>query len=746
MTAQTDYVDYIDYTPPKTPVHFPRVDEFRRLGRENKDGRYTIYYADMLNKFKAEAIRATEYEPDGLIRGGLVAKYILQHAPVMFEPQDLFATFPLVPRTAEEGWNYTRELGNLPSCSGNYIHIALDYETLLKKGIRGVLFDIDEKQKNLADDDTSDETKRKHSLYESMRMSLEAVLIYANRYREEAGRLMSEETDPVRQTELARIYDALAKVPSEPAETFFEAMQSIQIFHFAMISVETHGISLGRMDYLLHNFYENDLASGKITPSEAAEWLQLLILRSDIMSGQADSIILAGSDPDGKTFWNDLSYFILDGVRALRQRGPQIWFRYADGLPLSLLRKSFVSLREGTSHPGFFNDGVAVPALVRAGFSEEHALDYVSCQCVEISSAGRSLNLCAHTYYNLAKPIEVLLNKGKPMIEIENNAWASVWDGKDFPEDVPLDYDTFEDFMNAYEQYLRYLLRWSVQSSNNILSHRPVITLTLCSALIQGCIETGKSLLDGGALYNQTFPNFTSLVTAADSFAAIKKCVYEDKKLTLDELADLCRNNFEGNEATRLYLLNKCPKYGNDDPEVDKYAKFIYDIVADEFSKHKNVFDAAYAPQYFAFHASGTQAYNMAATPDGRLHGEAPSGTLGGDLGRETKGLTALFNSATSLDHTFSSGGLNVNVRLTQTILDTDEDMDKMIDLLIAYFHKGGMEVQINCVSKETLLDAQKHPEKHKDLCVRIAGQSVYFIELAPVLQQQVINRVEHGA
>ena len=724
-----------EYAPPETPLHFPRIDELYFLSKENKDGRFTEYYSVWLDKFKADAIKSTGHEKDGLVRGGMVALHMMQNVPVQIEPQDRFAAFALVPRTNEGTWENSRMLHTLPSCSGNYIHIALDYETLLDRGIKGLLADIGEKQKSHADS----------AFHKSAKLSLEAVLVYADRYREEAARLLSEETDPARRFELERIRDALAKVPYEPAGSFFEALQSLFIFHFAMNSIESHGISIGRLDYLLDRFYREDLAAGRIIPEEVSEWVQLLMFRANVMNGQADSIVLAGSTPDGGPFWNDLTYFVLDGIRALRQRGPQIWFRYADGVPRSLLARSFVCLREGTAQPGFFYDGVAVPALVRAGFSKEHALDYVSCQCVEISSAGRSQNLCAHSYYNLAKPVEVLLNGGKPIVEADNNFLNDAnWNGKNFPADIPVDYETFEDLLDAYEKYLRYLLRASIKHSDDILAYRPEIIMTLSSALIQGCIESGKSLLEGGALYNQTFPNFTSLVTAADSLAAIRKCVYEDKKLTLGELAGLCRDNFRENEGMRQYLLNRCPKYGNDDPEVDGLAKFIYDIIADEIAKHKNIFGAAYAPQYFGFHAPSTHAYTTAATPDGRLHGEATAGTLGGDMGRERKGLTALFCSATSFDHTLSSGGLNVNARLLPTILETEEDIDKIVDLLVAYFHKGGMEVQINCISKEILLDAQKHPENYRDLCVRISGQSAYFNDLSRTFQEQIIKRVEH--
>jgi len=736
-------IDDINLYEPEIYSHFPRVYEFRRLLSENKDGRFTEYFGDWLKKFRVDAIRATENEKDGVVRGGMVAEYMLKHVPVIIEPQDVFATFGLVPRTYEETNELDAILNELPSCIGNFIHFALDYKRLFKTGIEGLLQEIESNEKKLSPD-ASDDNKR--NFYRSARLSLGAILMYADRYREEAERLLANETDPVRMLELERIRDALKNVPYKPAETLFEAMQSLQIFQFAMCTVENLGVSIGRVDFILHNYYENDLAAGRVTKAEAAEWIQLLMIRSVIICGHADSFILAGSSLDGKPFWNDITYFILDGVRALRLRSPQIWFRYANGLPRSLLRRAVMALREGTSHPGFFNDAVSVPAMTRAGITEEHAYDYVACQCTELSSAGRSAHFCGAMYYNLAKPIEILLNKGKALVDEKlNNPWSGYWPDLTFPDDIPIDHDNFDNLLNAYEFYLRSLLKSGIRANRNTINWKPAIVLTITSTLVDRCIESGKAILEGGALYNQTYINFTGLVTAADSLAAIRKCVFEDKKLTLDGLAEICRNNYESSENIRLYLLNKCPKFGNDDPKADSLAKFIYDIVADELFKHKNVYGDTFAPQYFGLTIPEYQAYTLAATPDGRLYGEAPSGTLGGDLGRDSNGMTALFNSVTSFDHTLSSGGLNVNLRINQTVLNTDEDMEKMIDLLISYFEKGGMEVQINCISKDILLDAQKHPEKHKDLCVRIAGQSTHFITLGPAQQLQVINRVEHN-
>ncbi|MCL2665448.1 MAG: hypothetical protein FWE82_07540, partial [Defluviitaleaceae bacterium] len=637
---------------------------------ENKCGRFPENYFKYAFKFKAEAIRETEGEQDSLIRGGLVAQYVLRNVPVAIEPQDLFATFGLTVRNQKECDEYHRAMWSLPWCGGTYIHFAPDYAALIKKGVKGLLAEISAKEKD----------GNNLSFYTSAKTTLAAVLEYAERFRLEAERLIAETTDEARRFELTRMRDALARVPFEPAQTLYEAMQSISLFHSCVGIVESNGISLGRMDYVLGEFYEADLAAGRITKDDAAEWIQCMMLRSEFMSGQGDSLILAGSRPNGAPFWNDITYFILGGVRALRQRGPQIWFRYTDGLPRDLLRECFVCLREGTSHPGFFNDRVSVAALEKAGCTHEHALDYVSCQCIEISPAGCSHTLCGHGYHNLAKPIELLINGGKHMVDETND--FSAWPDYTLPEDASLEFNTFENFLDTYEKYLRALLRAVVARSNKRMESPPPIVTTLCATVVRDCIARGRSLMEGGAVYNQVFPNFTSLVTAADSLAAIEQCVFKDKFITMEELACACRENFEGREDVRLYLLNRCPKYGNDNPAADRLAKFIYDVVADELFKHKNIYGETFAPQYFALHASGTHAFSMAATPDGRRHGEAPSGTLGGDLGRELNGLTALFNSVTSFDHSMSSGGLNVNLRLNATILTTEEDLDKMVDLL----------------------------------------------------------------
>ena len=720
-----------------------RAKEFLKLKQENKNGLYTEY-CPWMQIYRTNAMKATADEKNDLIRGGKAAMHILCAVPVDIAPYEVFATYGLVGHSQEDIDSSAYPWKGFPYNYATHNHISLDYKKLLERGISGILAEIDEKLAALDQFSDDEDVKRKLSFYESLKLSLDAVLCYADRFKKEAQRLLALESDPSRKRELERLALTLEKVPLQPAETFFEVLQSLLIYYFAMRIVTCEWISVGRLDYILHEYYERDLAQGLITRKEAAELLQVPRIKSAIMTGQSDSFILAGSNADGTPFWNDITYFILDATQELSLRGPQLWFRYAPGQPRELMRRALQPIKKGNAQPGFYNDAVAVPAMLRAGFSLEHSYDYVCCQCVELSPQGRSSILSAYYYRNLAKLIEILMNNGKQMIEDDP---LRPWTLKEVPDHISLKFDTFEDFQKAYEEYLRCQLRQHVKDTNEILAAgaKMEINFTISSALLDGCIESGLCALDGGALYNQSFPNFSGQVTAADSLAAIRQYVFEEKKATLEELAQMCKDNFEGNEDVRQYLLNRCPKYGNGDPRADSLVGWIVGIIDDELLKHRNIFGDVYAAQQFGFTAVDRQATKLAATPDGRLYGEAPSATLGGDLGRERNGITALFNSVTSFDHTASPGGLNVNLRISPSILAKDDDLEKMIDLLITYFQNGGMEVQVNCVSKETLIDAQKRPEKYKDLCIRVSGQSLYFVELGIALQNQIISRVEHS-
>ena len=699
--------------------------------------------------YRNAAYRETEGIVCDLERGAAVTEIILSRVPVSILPQETVATYGLVAHTKEQRDGAWKGVEGYPGMQATRSHIAMDYGKVLAVGVKGILAEINAGEARLAeagpglDEGGIAAAERKASFYASAGRSLKALLHYADRFRAEAARLANSEPDPGRRGELSRIAESLGRVPNEPAQGFFDALQSMMICFFALRMVAFgEPNSVGRMDYLLDGYYRRDLASGKVTARQAAELLQVPRIMSAIMTGQSDSITIAGSRPDGGPFWNDLTYFILDATSGLRLQGPQIWFRYAPGQPKGLLERALEPIRGGMAQPGFFNDAVAVEAMARAGYAKEHARDYVSCQCVEITPQGRSNVMSGYLYANLAKPLEVILGGGEEMVE---DPKFKYWSDGHVPESALRGFDDFESLMEAYEEYLGHLLSVIRERADSALSHRARVSLTLSSALLEGCVEKGVPANEGGATYNQTFPTFTGLVTAADSLAAIEKAVFEDGVVSLAELAEACRENYAGREWLRQYLLNRCPKYGNEDGAADGIALRIMRAVDGGLTPYRNLYGAQFGPQYFGWKVIDEQSYTLAATPDGRRHGETPTGTFGGDQGRDRNGLTALLNSTASLDHTLAPGGLNVNARISASILGTDEDVGKMADALIAYFKSGGMEVQVNCVSKEQLLDAQRNPDGYRDLCIRVSGQSLYFTELGLALQNQIISRAEHG-
>jgi len=684
------------------------------------------------DSFRLNAVKANDDEKDPYLRGGKITRDILKTLPTVIEPLDIFASNALTKMPPVPGaYDEMVKLPEAGYCLGNLGHSTLNYAKAMKKGIKGLLNDIDESEK-----------ESKSNFFESMKMSLDGMLCYANNYKEEAKRLLNAEANEKRRFELERIIAALDRVPFEPAETLFEAVQVLLLYHFAGLLVNVNSNMWGRVDFILDEYYKKDIALGRISPEDASEWMQYIYEKTSELHDLGDAMTIGGCDYDGNPFWNDLTYFILDGLKAVRHHHPQIGFRYAEGMPKELLIRAFEPLLSGVPQPGFFCDNITIAALERAGFSTRDARDYVNCACVELSSAGRSNILSGYTYHNIAKPIEFLLNKGEAMIEERDIPHA--WTRYEFPEDIPVEFSSFEEFQESYRLYLGYLIKLLVERTNGHLSHKPSVVYPLSSVLIDDCIETGVAVTDGGARYKHTFPNFVGLVTAADSLSAIRQCVYEDKKLTLEELADLCKTNYEGHEDIRLYLLNKCPKFGNGDKTADTMVKWVYNIVAEELGRHENIFGIKYAPCYFGEMQYVLQAHHTAATPDGRRLGEAVTPTLGGDNGRDRSGLTALINSVTVFDHALSAGGLSANFAISPFAFKGEEDVDVLISALLTYFEKGGMQAQFNHVSSEKLKEAQQNPENHGNLLVRVAGFSGYFVNQVREIQDQIIERTEH--
>jgi len=689
---------------------------------------------------RAQATRDSAYEPDPLLRGGLIEARTLELLPISIDPLHIFAASAIIPATEEERTAAAAYLGMQPPQHGHSHHISLDYAKLVRLGVRGILAEIEAFETRL---DATPENAERRLFYAGARLALAGLVQYGARYREEATRLLRHETDPQRQRELQRIADALARVPFEPATTLFEAIQSMLLLHFGSRANEADS-AVGRLDYYLDAYYQRDLDTGRITREEAAQWMQMLLAQLLELSRFSDCIVLAGCEADGVTpFANDLTYFILDAMAHLCLPGPQLGFRYSPGHPRDLLRRAMACVYAGSAHPGFFNDPVAISGLQRAGMTREQAADYANCNCVELTSAGRSYIISGYNYTNLVKPIEIMLNGGTPLVE--ETDWWSTWRLPPSMTILPQEYPTFDAFLAAYEQYLDAIITQLVADTNATFSNHDGTLLPLSSVFIDGCLARGRHARLGGAVCSQTFPSFVGFANAVDALAAIRQAVYEEQVVTLVELATACRENFaEGAELLR-YLRTRCPKYGNDDQKADALAERLYNRIADRFQGLRNWVGQAYAPQYFGFMSHAARGQYTAATPDGRLRGASVAGTLGGDYGADIAGPTALLASVTRLDHTRASGGVAVNMTLSPAALRTEEDRERVLDLLLTYFSLGGMQLQYNYITSDILRAAQQQPDQYRRLMVRVAGYADRFVCLPRNLQDEIISRTQHG-
>jgi len=723
--------------PPVVPSVVPLLPRAAALAAECQTGRgwgvwNNLWWHAM--PYKAQALREHADEPDPALRAGKVQARVFELAAVEIAPLQIFAACGIMPVWTPELLKEAAETVNKNPMQGHSHHTSIDYAKLIRLGVRGLLEEIDDSQaKHRQAGDAAAVT-----FLDAMKIALQGLVAYGRRYREEAARHLQTETDPARRAELQRIVDALARVPYEPATTMFEAMQSMLLLHFGVRLMEPDS-AVGRLDLMLDAHYRRDLAEGRLTQTQAAEMIQLFMAHLQELSIWSDAVVVGGSLSDGSPFWNDLTYFVLDAVAQLNTVGPGIGFRWSDGMPRELLRRAARCVQAGTSHPGFWNDTVTIPAMVRGGFKPEHAVDYVNCNCIELASAGRTAIFSGYNYTNLVKPIEFMLNGGRPVVPEYDN-----WPGAvpPPPADMPMMWETFDQFRDAYGRYVRHTVAALVAETNALMSswvtHAP---LPLSSAFIDGCIERGLHCMRGGALYGQTFPSFVGLANAVDSLAAVRQAVFEDGRFTLAELGEFCREDFAGREAERLYLLHRCPKFGNGDARVDDLMRWLVELLAAELAAYRNPDGKVYGAQYFGFKAQAARGTVTGATPDGRRRGASVSGSFGGDHGTDVQGPTALIRSATCFDHTLAPGGLCVNAAFHPSALRTEADLEKFVDLVLAYFDLGGMQVQFNCIRRETLEAAQRLPEQHRNLLVRVAGYTDRFVLLEKNLQEEIISR-----
>ena len=686
---------------------------------------------------------------------------------------------------------------------GNYFyngigHVCVQYDKVLKIGYRGI---ITEAKEALAKLDFSDaEYIDRVNFLEAVIESCEAVIEYARRYSRLARELAGKEKNPDRRRELEVIAKNCAHVPEFGATTFHEACQSFWFVQLLLqIESSGHSISPGRFDRYMYPYYKADLDAGKITKEQAQELLDCIWVKfndinkvRDAVSadgfagyGMFQNLIVGGQDEHGMDSTNDLSYMCIEAAMHVPLPQPSISIRVWNGSPESLLIKAAALTRLGTGLPAYYNDEVIIPSIMARGLTLEDARDYCIIGCVEPQKGGKTDGWHDAAFFNMCRPLELAFSNG-------------VDKGKKIGPDTGdvANMKTFEEFYNAYKTQQSYMIKLLVNANNAIdAAHAKRCPLPFQSCMVDDCIGRGKSLQEGGAVYNFTGPQGFGIANNTDGLVAIKQLVFEEKKVTLAEMREALKANFgygiEGAAAERLtteiaielakegleitpraveeiyrevttasaideatkaryreikrLIDETCPKYGNDIYEVDMFARDVANSYTKEVEKYKNVRGGIFQAGLYPVSANVPLGGTTGATPDGRLAYTPLADGIGPASGRDVKGPTATANSVAKLEQGVASNGTLLNQKFHPSALEGMMGLTKFVALIRSYFDQKGMHVQFNVVTKETLLDAQKNPEKYKTLVVRVAGYSALFTTLSKSLQDDIINRTEQG-
>lgn len=684
---------------------------------------------------------------------------------------------------------------------GNYFyngvgHVTVKYEEVLEIGFAGIRAKAEERKKKL---DLADGNYQRQSRFlEAVIISCDAAIEYARRY----ARLALEEadncTDAQRKEELLKIAQNCANVPEKGATGFYEACQSFW-FVQQLLQIESsgHSISPGRFDQYMYPYYQRDMESGKITREFAQElmdciWVKLNDLNKcrDAVSAEGfagyslfQNLIAGGQNADGLDVTNDLSFMCIQASMHVFLPQPSLSVRVWNKTPHEFLIRAAELTRTGIGLPAYYNDEVIIPSLVSRGLTLQDAREYNIIGCVEPQKAGKTEGWHDAAFFNMCRPLELVFSNGKD---------KGIQIGPETGEVEEM--DTFEKFFHAYQSQMEYAIRLLVNADNAIdMAHAERCPLPFLSSMVDDCIERGKTVQEGGAVYNFTGPQGFGVANMADSLYAVKKLVYDEKRISMGELKEALRTNYgEGlREEDILYmtqeiaedmrrdgrivgreeievilhtfletlespqvkengdrirkLIEEVPKFGNDIPEVDVFAREVAYTYTKPLQNYRNPRGGMFQAGLYPVSANVPLGAQTGATPDGRLAYQPVADGVSPSAGKDVNGPTAAANSVARLDHYIASNGTLFNQKFHPSALSGRRGLENFVGLIRSYFDQKGSHMQFNVVSRETLLDAQKHPENYAHLVVRVAGYSALFTTLSRSLQDDIIRRTEQG-
>lgn len=684
---------------------------------------------------------------------------------------------------------------------GNYFyngvgHVTVQYDKVLAIGYAGIKAEAQAELDKLSLAD-GDYQKRSRFL-EAVLISCDAVITYARRYAKLALAESEKCSNPVRRKELLAIAQNCVNVPEKGATNFYEACQSFW-FVQQLLQIESsgHSISPGRFDQYMYPYYEADRNKGILTREFTQElmdciWVKLNDLNKcrDAASAEGfagyslfQNLIAGGQNKDGVDVTNDLSFMSIQATKHVFLPQPSFSVRVWNGCPHEFLVKAADLTRTGIGFPAYYNDEVVIPSLMSRGLTLEDAREYNIIGCVEPQKAGKTEGWHDAAFFNMCRPLELVFQNGK-----DNGIKVGLQTGN--VEDMK----TFEEVYDAYKKQMNYAIELLVNADNAIdVAHAERCPLPYLSCMVDDCMKRGKSVQEGGAVYNFTGPQGFGVANMADSLYAIKRLVFEEKKVTLKEYKEALATNYgQGLDSTvvaamtteiatqlkatgqsigekeiaailktvvaasqapevkrngerLLALIEEIPKFGNDEAEVDVFARDVAYTYTRPLENYKNPRGGIYQAGLYPVSANVPLGAQTGATPDGRLAHTPVADGVSPSAGKDTNGPTAAANSVSRLDHGIASNGTLFNQKFHPSALSGREGLEKFVGLIRSYFDQKGSHMQFNVVSKETLIDAQKNPEQYKHLVVRVAGYSALFTTLSKSLQDDIINRTEQG-
>lgn len=600
---------------------------------------------------------------------------------------------------------------------GQDSHMAIDYDLILNVGITGIIEKIDAYLKTCEEEKTP--------FYNACKKCLEGLIEYAENYSKYAFELSENISDEKRKKELIKISQVCKNVPKNPAQNFYEAVQSV---HFVTHCITMDPLrfcpqqfQLGHPDRYLLPYYEKDIKDGVITKEYAQLLLDCLgvLINIRVPNGLSSGYLVGGRDSLGNIVSNDLTDMCMQVVDNIRLVYPAVGLCYADGTPDSHLEKACEILSHGCSHPAIFGDDTISKGLKYYGLSDEESHNYIHSTCVEITPVGASNVWVASPYTNM------------PQILIDC---------------MDREYDSFDELVNHIFNNLDVSIKENFEHQERARKMRYENGVNpLLSCFVNDCLKSGTDIEKGGAKYNWILPSFVGVANLVDSLYVLKQVVFDKKEFTIASIKQMMDCNFEGYENIRLSFLNNIPKYGNDIDEIDSMFEMVTEHIVDECKKYKGLYNNTnLIPSVFCWQMHERFGSETIATPDGRKSGFPLGDGSGPCQGREMNGPTSSILSSTKWDHHKLIGGVAVNMKFSKNSLGPDS-IKTMAGLVKTFVMRGGFEMQINVTDKDTLLKAVDNPDDYRDLVVRIGGYSDYFVTLPKGMQQEVILRTSHN-